>query len=567
MTTKWLKLEQYRKVQRFVGPKIAWYMSIGILVGIVLFSSEIAFAFGLQAFLVQLGVMNVQTIELPRWMPQSSLAAVMGFIMAVGTARAIMQWSQIYMQSATLQHLQVHLKKRVLRWAFSSESASSSRVSDIFGSKTGRAASAVGGIQALSILLTTSSFLCFALLKIAPVLAVVSVLILGAMSFPLKFVDKRIKKTGENLAEHLSLTNRRMMLNIRNLLLMQIYGTERQEEKLAFEGLDLELQSTLSYSWLAGFKFAFPQIVGLILLCLVMMAAKSMASVSSSILIVFFYLFIRLIQALSAINLNVSQLMMDWPQLMMMSNWWAEHSFDGVHNPQDYSSDFERVVAFDSPIGWKAADVSFRYSGSSLDVIRNLSFEIKPGEALVLTGPSGAGKSTMLNLLLGTVDPTSGIIEILTPDGNYHPVRDYKLKLRKTLGFVGPENFLIEDSVYRNIIYGLKDEPDKFALELAIEQAECQFIWSLPNKLEHRLTDQGQGLSAGQKQRLSLARALLRRPKVLILDEPTANLDEETELKLVETLMGLKKHMTIIAVSHRPALLRIADRRLHLAES
>ena len=477
-----------------------------------------------------------------------------------------MQWSQIYMQSATLQHLQSHLRKRVLRWAFSSESASSSRVTDLFGSKTGHAAAAVGSIQALSIVVTTSSFLCFALLRIAPLLAVISALVLAIMSFPLKYVDARIKKTAEILMATVSQTNNRMMLSIRNLLLMQIYGTERQEEKLAFEGIDLELKCNLGYTWLSGFKFAFPQIVGLILLCSVMMAAKSMASIPSSVLIVFFYLFIRLIQALSAINLQVSQLLVDWPQLMLMSNWWAEHSFDGVYNPKFHSSDYDDVMAFDSPIGWKVTDVSFRYPGAAVDVIRNLSFEVKPGQALVLTGPSGAGKSTLLNLLLGSADPTSGQIDIFTPDEKYHQVRDYKMKLRKTLGFVGPENFLIEDTLYKNIIYGLRSEPKRADLELAIEQAECQFIWSLPKKLEHYLTDQGQGLSAGQKQRLSLARALLRRPKVLILDEPTANLDEDTELKLVETLMGLKGQMTIIAVSHRPALLRIADQRLQLSE-
>ena len=564
---KWLKLNQYRKVYRFLGSTIVWYLIAGVIIGITLFTSEITFAFGLQAFLVQLGLMSAQTIEIPWWIPHSTLAAVMGFIMVVGTVRAVMQGAQIYMQSAALDHLRLHLRKRVLRWAFTSESTSTSRITDLLGARIGRASNAVGSIQSLTILATTSGLLCLALLRIAPGLAVISVVALAALSWPLKYADVRIKATGDLSAHLAALTNNRILLNIKNLLLMQIHGTEREEEKLVFDGLDEQLKASLDYNWYAGFKFAFPQIVGLILLCSVMISAKSMTTISSSILIVFFYLFVRFVQALSSINLSVSLLIMDWPQLMVMSNWWAEHSFDGIYNPKDHSAAYAEVAPFDSAVGWKVSNVSFRYPGGAVDVIRNVSFEVKPREALVLVGPSGAGKSTMLNLLLGTEDPNSGKIDILTPDGKYHDVRDYKLKLRKSLGFVGPENFLIEDTVYKNLIYGLQVEPKKADLELAIEQAECQFIWSFPNKLEHQITDQGQGLSAGQKQRLSLARALLRHPKVLILDEPTANLDEETEAKLVETLMGLKSMITIIAVSHRPALLRIADQKLALSDS
>jgi ATP-binding cassette subfamily B protein AbcA/BmrA len=133
-----------------------------------------------------------------------------------------------------------------------------------------------------------------------------------------------------------------------------------------------------------------------------------------------------------------------------------------------------------------------------------------------------------------------------------------------SVGYVGPESFLIEGTVKENLSYGLHQVASDIDIRNVLDHADCGFVHSLPLGLEHRLTEQGEGLSAGQKQRLALARALLRKPKVLVLDEATANLDTETELRLVATLEKIRDGMTIVAVTHREALLRIATHKTNL---
>ena len=267
---------------------------------------------------------------------------------------------------------------------------------------------------------------------------------------------------------------------------------------------------------------------------------------------------------MSSVNLNLSIMLNYWPQLESVSKWWADHSFDGVRNPVALDTSTKETPPFEGPVGWTLSHVNFKYPSAETSVISDLTLEVKPATTVVFTGPSGVGKSTLLNLMIGGVNPTSGTIQILTGDGKHHPILEEKKRLQMSLGFVGPESFLIEDSIYQNVTYGLQFKPSKVEVEEALGLAECQFVWDMTGGLDYQLTDQGQGLSAGQKQRLSLARALLRKPKILILDEPTANLDSEMEIKLVDTLSRLKSKMTILAVSHRPALLRIADQHIEL---
>jgi len=149
-------------------------------------------------------------------------------------------------------------------------------------------------------------------------------------------------------------------------------------------------------------------------------------------------------------------------------------------------------------------------------------------------------------------------------DGGRSPLAECKPRLLPMVGYVGAESFLIDGTIRENLLYGLQSAPAAAELADALGKAECGFIDDLADGLDHRLTNQGVGLSSGQKQRLSLARALLRRPGVLVLDEATANLDIATEEKLVDTLTQLKGGMTIVAVTHRQALLRLADQVLTL---
>lgn len=201
-----------------------------------------------------------------------------------------------------------------------------------------------------------------------------------------------------------------------------------------------------------------------------------------------------------------------------------------------------------------ARGVSFRY-GDGADVLRDVSFEIAPGQRVALVGGSGAGKSTLLHLLLRLYDPRGGSIAIDGVD-----VRDYQREsLRGEIGIVLQDALLLGATVRENVAYGRPDATQA-EIEAAARQAHAhEFIQALPRGYDTVLGERGATLSGGQRQRLSLARALVKRPSILILDEPTAAVDAESERKILQAIERLQGDRTVIVIAHRLSFIRGSD--------
>lgn len=204
--------------------------------------------------------------------------------------------------------------------------------------------------------------------------------------------------------------------------------------------------------------------------------------------------------------------------------------------------------------------VTVRYPGRSSDAVTDVSFTVEPGETVALVGPSGAGKSTLLNVLLGFVRPTEGRVRIGGVD-----LADIDLEQwRSRIAWVPQRPHLYAGTIAENVRLA-RPEADDGAVRRALADAGAlEFVDVLPEGAGTVLGEDGAGLSAGQRQRLALARAFLADRPVLLLDEPTAALDAATEAEVVAAVRRLAVGRTVLLVVHRPALLGVADRVVRL---
>ena len=209
---------------------------------------------------------------------------------------------------------------------------------------------------------------------------------------------------------------------------------------------------------------------------------------------------------------------------------------------------------FNSSIKFK--EVDFKYAGNENMILENINLEIKKGQTVAIVGKSGAGKTTLSDLIPRFYDPYNGNIFIDNND-----VKDYSLKsLRSLIGIVTQNIILFNDSIKNNIAYGSKNANDK-ELTNALKSAN---LYDLVSKLDRGINtiigENGIKLSGGEKQRLSIARALVKNPQILILDEATASLDSESEKKVHHAIDNVIKDRTVIVIAHRLSTIINADK-------
>ena len=199
-------------------------------------------------------------------------------------------------------------------------------------------------------------------------------------------------------------------------------------------------------------------------------------------------------------------------------------------------------------------DVNFSYV-DNFPVLNDVSINIKKGSTTAIVGSTGSGKSTLIKLLLRLYDVKAGKIkfdDIDIKDLNVH-------SLRKTIGLVSQDIFLFEGTVFENIAYGNLEASNGDIWKAAKLSESDEFINLLPNKEDTIVGERGQKLSGGQRQRISIARAILKNPEILILDEATSAVDNETEAAIQRSLDTLKEGRTVIAIAHRLSTIRNAD--------
>ena len=192
-------------------------------------------------------------------------------------------------------------------------------------------------------------------------------------------------------------------------------------------------------------------------------------------------------------------------------------------------------------------DCNFKYNEKQDFILKNINLKISGGKMTALVGHSGAGKSSLLNLIPRFYDSVSGDIKI---DGQ--SIYNTKIKdLRKNISIVTQDTTLFDDTIKNNILYANSNATDDELKEVAEKSFAYNFIKDLPDKFETVIGENGLRLSGGEKQRLSIARAMLKKAPIILLDEATSSLDAETESKIQEAMSLLTKDKTTIVIAHR----------------
>ncbi len=251
------------------------------------------------------------------------------------------------------------------------------------------------------------------------------------------------------------------------------------------------------------------------------------------------------IRNLGRIIVNASSGMVSYGRLMEVVKQAREPLLEGKVQP---TGPVKGEIAFE--------DVSFTYSDGKEDVLKNVSFTAKPGQAVALLGSTGSGKSSLVNLLPRFHEYTSGRILL---DGV--ELKDYpRAYLRRQLGIVEQEPFLFSRSIRENITYGVGRDVSQEEVERAAKAAAIHdVILSFPDGYNTLVGEKGVTLSGGQKQRVTIARTLLKNPRILILDDSTSSVDTETEASIRDALNELMQNRTTFIIAHRIQSVMIAD--------
>ncbi|MFC2297789.1 MAG: ABC transporter ATP-binding protein [Prevotella nigrescens] len=233
----------------------------------------------------------------------------------------------------------------------------------------------------------------------------------------------------------------------------------------------------------------------------------------------------------------------------------AERLMELEENPLEEQGE---PIELKAPCGVRFIDVAFAYDDSENNVIEHLSYDFYPTSCTAILGETGAGKTTMVRMILALLQPNSGKVEIYN-EKEHH---DLSPLLRTNFVYVPQGNTLMSGTIRDNLRLGKLDATDDEMAE-ALKRSCADFVFELPDGLDTKYTEQGGGLSEGQAQRISIARALLRNRSIMLFDEATSALDPDTERKLLQNILS-KRDKTIIFITHRPAVMEYCDQTIEI---
>lgn len=555
--------ERLRAFAGFVGRRAAAWGAAGVLLGAFAYLIDLAFVYALQILLLGLGSRHAAVLPLPEALGRAEFHHGLALLVGLHLLRSVARWCGTLSAASLTAAFRLRVRSRLVRRAFERGGMSGHDAAYLFTEATSQASQALSALRLAGREGLVALLLGATLFWIHPVLAGGGLAGIAIFAAALRFAGPRFKRMAGPPRRDARRALRALSSGLRNLPFIRLHGLEARERDRALARLraaDAGQRRARAVGLVAP---ALAQVLGTALGVALILAAFSRLEITPGVFVLFLYFYFRFVQSLARAHAAGTRYSAGRPALRRLFQWWrASGSEAPPPPPLPADHPLQGRTQVEGPLGWSLRAVDFAFDGAP-PLFKGFDFEVAPGSLVTIEGPSGAGKSTLLNLLLGEDAPTRGHVDARV-DGVEAPVASVRALILAHCAYAGPEPFLLEGTVRGNLFFGLSRPPEPAFLRAMQAVADCGFLDALPDGLEHRLTDQGRGLSAGQKQRLSLLRALLRRPKALVLDEATGHLDPATEARVLEGLRTLRGSMTIVCVSHREQVAAAGDVRLRL---
>ena len=391
------------------------------------------------------------------------------------------------------------------------------------------------------------------MLILSPLLTLIAMSVIPLMYFGMKWITNRTGKLFKEQQQHLGELNGFIQETISGQTIVKTFS---QEENMIDEFMEKNERLRKAGYWAQTYSGFIPKLMNVLnnLSFAIIAGAGGILALSGHVTIGIILVFTEYSRQFTRpLNDLANQF-----NTLLSAVAGAERVFDILDEEEE--KDEQGSWGLSSVNGEVAfRNVSFSY-GDDQQTISNVSFRASSGETVALVGPTGAGKTTIINLLARFYETDMGLITIDGEDVR-HIKRD---SLRSKMGFVLQDSYLFQGTVKENIRYGRLEATDEEVVEAAKMANAHSFIMKLPNQYETVLRQDGSGISQGQRQLLSIARAMLSEPSLLILDEATSNIDTITEMRIQEAMQRLMKGRTSFVIAHRLNTIQKADQILVL---
>ncbi|TET16726.1 MAG: ATP-binding cassette domain-containing protein [Candidatus Cloacimonadota bacterium] len=381
-------------------------------------------------------------------------------------------------------------------------------------------------------------------------LALLSIILVPLSILMIVRIGKRLRKRGTRIQKRMGEMMSTFTETVSGIRIVKAFAMEEFELKKFFRNTHNYLKTVISFEALKLAISPLTEFLGALAASVILLYGGYLIIISKTLSADTFFVFL-------AASLSLMQPI----KRIGEANSRIQRGLGAAERIFEILDTEEKVMNYPDAIPFAGLKKHLRFIGVSFSydfkkqVLKDIDLEVKSGQIVAIAGPSGTGKSTIINLIPRFYDPTEGTIEIDGVD-----IRRFSLKtLREAIGLVTQEIILFNDSVFNNIAYGRTNIPRDQVMKVSKAANAHYFIEKLPHGYDTVIGERGASLSGGEKQRIAIARALLKDPPILILDEATSALDAESQSQVQEAIQKLMSGRTTIVIAHRLSTIKGAD--------